>query len=274
MRIDSHHHFWRYDPVEYNWINEDMRRIRRDFLPSDLKQEIDAAGIDGVISVQARQSLDETHWLLELADANDFIKGVVGWVPLVSPTVADMIAPLAQHKKLKAVRHVLQGEPSQYMLWDDFNNGLRAIKPFGLVYDIVIFENQLPYAIEFVDRHPDQVFVLDHVAKPRIKDKLLEPWRTKMIELAKRPNVYCKLSGMATEADYTAWTPQQLRPYLDTALKAFGPSRLMFGTDWPVCLVAVEYGRWHDIVKDFAASLTTGEQDRMFGGTAVEAYKL
>jgi len=274
MLIDSHHHFWRYDPTEYGWINDEMSTIRRDFLPADLKRETDALGLDGVVSVQARQTLEETHWLLEMAEANDFIKGVVGWVPLVSPTVADDLAELTHHRKFKAVRHVLQDEPDGYMARDDFNAGVNLLKPLGLEYDLLIYERQLPEAIQFVDRHPGQLFVVDHIAKPRIKENVVSPWRENILELAHRPNVYCKISGMATEADYSAWTPQQLKPYFDTALEAFGPHRLMFGTDWPVCQVACDYGRWYRLVREWAASLSDHDQDRLFGETAMEAYKL
>ena len=275
MVIDAHHHFWKYDPVEYGWINDAMAALRRDFLPADLKREMEAAGVDGVVSVQARQTLAETHWLLDLADRNEFIRGVVGWVPLVSPDVAKDLAEFAGRAKLKAVRHVLQDEPDDgYVLREDFNAGVRALQPLGLAYDILIYERHLPQAVRFVDRHPGQVFVLDHVAKPRIRDNVLSPWREQMRELARRPNVYCKLSGMPTEADWHTWTPAQLRPFMEVALDAFGPRRLMFGSDWPVCLVACGYARWKEVVTDFLADLSPAERERVMGGTAVEAYKL
>lgn len=273
--LDSHHHFWRYDPAEYGWINQSMARLRRDYLPADLQAEIAAAGIGGVISVQARQSLEETRWLLDLADQHDFIRGVVGWAPLVSPTVAADLEPLARRRKLRAVRHVLQDEPdADYMLRSDFNEGVWTLERFGLVYDILIFERHLPQAIRFVDRHPRQVFVLDHIAKPRIRDGELSPWRDNLRELARRENVYCKLSGVATEANWQTWTAAELRPYLETAVEVFGPKRLMFGSDWPVCLVACAYRVWHRLVKDFVALLSADEQERILGGTAVEAYRL
>ena len=213
MKIDSHHHFWKYNPVEYDWISDEMKVIRRDFLPSDLRRESNLAGVDGVISVQARQTVEETKWLLKLAAANDFIKGVVGWLPLVSKTLTQDLEQFAAHQKLKGLRHVLQGEPDEsYLLNPDFNAGIRAIKPFNLVYDLLFFERQLPAAIQFVDRHPSQLFVLDHIAKPRIKDGLQEPWNKNIRELARRENVYCKISGMVTEADWSAWTEAQLQP--------------------------------------------------------------
>lgn len=275
MRIDAHHHFWKYDPAEYGWIDERMSVLRRDFLPADLKGETSRAGIEGVVSVQARQSLAETQWLLELAEANDFIRGIVGWVPLVSPNVRAELERFAGRAKLKAVRHVLQDEPDDnYVLRDDFNRGVSCLKDLGLGYDILIFERHLPQTISFVDRHPGQTFILDHVAKPKIRVGELEPWRQNVRELARRPNVYCKISGMATEADWKNWTPRQLEPYLDTVLEAFGPSRLMFGSDWPVCLLACDYNRWHRVVSDAIAPLSKSEQAQIMGLTAMKAYGL
>lgn len=275
MRIDSHHHFWSYDPVDYGWIDDTMRVIRRDFLPEHLKAEIAAAGVEGVVSVQARQNLTETQWLQDFARQHEFIKGVVGWVELVSPTVGAELERFAANPKLKSVRHVVQGEPDDhFILRDDFNRGIRELRKFNLVYDILIFERQLPPTIQFVDAHPEQVFVLDHIAKPRIKDDVIEPWSKQLRDLAKRPNVYCKASGLVTEADYTTWTEAQVRRYFDVALEAFGPQRLMFGSDWPVCLVACGYARWHQLVSSWISKLSPTEQARVLGGTAVEAYKL
>lgn len=274
-RIDAHHHFWRYDPVEYAWISENMSAIRRSFEPKDLALEIKAAGIDGVVSVQARQSLEETWQLLTYADQNDFIKGVVGWVPLSAPDLSRTLASVATHPKLRAVRHVVQDEPDpEYILHEDFNRGISALRPFHLTYDILIFERHLPQTIQFVDRHPNQVFVVDHLAKPRVKDGLLSPWRENMRKLAERPNVYCKISGLATEADHQHWTEEQLEPYMDAVLEAFTPRRVMFGSDWPVCLVAVPYRRWVKIVESATAKLSQTEQERFWSGTAREAYGL
>jgi L-fuconolactonase len=274
MTIDSHHHFWKYGE-EYGWIDDTMKVIRRDFLPADLEKEIQAAGIDGVVSVQARQTLEENRFLLDFARRHEFIRGVVGWVPLVDPDVKGVLEEFADQRKAKGIRHVLQGEPDdRYMLRQDFNRGIALLKDFGLVYDILIFERHLPQTLQFVDRHPDQVFVLDHIAKPRIKDGYLSPWQTNIVQLAHRPNVYCKLSGMVTEADFENWTEEELTPYIDTVLSAFGPKRVMFGSDWPVCLVACAYGRWVEIVKRRIAELSEAEQRRVLGETAVEAYKL
>jgi L-fuconolactonase len=273
--IDAHHHFWRYTPEEFGWIGDGMRAIRRDFSPADLSAEISAAGVAGVVSVQARQSLAETRWLLDLAETSAFIRGVVGWVPLVDANVGALLAELAPRRKFRAVRHVLQGEPDEkYMLRADFNRGIAALHQFNLAYDILIFERHLPQTIEFVDRHPQQVFVLDHVAKPRVREQIFEPWRRNLRELARRPNVYCKISGLVTEADFARWTEAQLRPYFDATLEAFGPARLLFGSDWPVCLVGCTYARWLSLVREWTQSLSAAEQAQIFGGTAIKAYGL
>ena len=273
--IDSHHHFWTYDPAQYGWIDDAMARIRRDYLPLDLRAEIRQVGIDGAVSVQARQSLDETRSLLGWAEEHEFLRGVVGWVPLKEPSVAEELARLATHRKLKGVRHVVQDEPDpEFMDRMEFNAGIRALGSFGLVYDILIFERQMPAAIRLVDRHPEQSFVLDHVGKPRIREGQISPWRENIRALAERPNVTCKLSGMVTEADCKNWTRAQLRPYFDAALDVFGPRRLMFGSDWPVCLVACEYADWKAIVDEWIAPLSADERRQIMGQTAIDVYRL
>lgn len=273
--IDSHQHFWKFEPAEYGWIGPHMTVLRRDFLPKDLEIEKREAGIDRSIAVQARSSVEETAWLLELADANESVAGVVGWVPLGARDVESHIEKFADHPKLRGIRHVVQDEPDdQYLLRPDFNAGVAALRRFRLVYDILIFERHLPTAIEFVDRHPSQIFVLDHIAKPRIREGLLSPWRERIRELARRPNVYCKLSGVVTEADWQGWTPDDLQPYFDTVLEAFTPKRLMFGSDWPVLLLAGTYQGWCSALKSAIGALTESEQARVWGGTAAEAYRL
>lgn len=274
MKIDAHHHFWNYNAAEYGWIPNAEPNLRRNFGPVDLQRELAITGIDGVVSVQARQTIEETRWLLELADTNSFIRAVVGWVPLVSGKVADDLDRFGGHPKLRAVRHVLQDEPDAYMARDDFNRGLSLLAARHLVYDILIFERQLPAAIQLVDRHPNQIFVLDHLAKPRIREHILQPWRDLLFEMSRRPNVFCKLSGIITEADHSTWSPADLKAYVDTALEAFGPSRLMFGTDWPVCLLAGSYERWHTTVAELTARLSVDEQAWLMGRTAVRAYDL
>lgn len=275
MIIDSHHHFWHYTEADYGWIPPSWGAIRRDFLPEDLASTIAAAGVDGVVSVQARQSLVETDWLLSLASRHDFIRGVVGWVPLIDPAINDHLDRFSVNPKLRAVRHVLQGESDDaYMLREDFNGGIRALTRRGLAYDILILERHLPNTIRFVDRHPEQVFILDHIAKPRIAESELEPWARNIRELSRRPNVACKISGMVTEADVTTWTPAQLKPYFDVVLAAFGPSRLLFGSDWPVCLAGCDYGRWKQTVESWIAPLSTDERRSILGDNAWRLYGL
>ena len=274
MRVDAHQHFWRYSAQEFGWINDAMAAIRRDFRPGDLLPLLQETGVDATVAVQARQSLEETDWLLELADEHDWIAGVVGWVPLTDVGLEETLEQLSDKAKLKGVRHVLQGEADEYMERDDFNAGIALLRKFSLTYDVLIQERQLPAAIRFVDRHPNQPFVLDHLAKPSIAAQELEPWRTHIRELARRPNIACKLSGMVTEADFDRWTFEDLRPYIDTVLECFGPERLMFGSDWPVCTVASSYARWVGAVRSCVAELGKDAQEAILGGNAIRFYHL
>jgi L-fuconolactonase len=279
-RIDAHHHLWRYMPDEFGWINEHMSTIRRDFLTHDLKPLLDSAGISGTIAVQACQSLEETHWLLGLADGDTsagspWIKGVVGWAPIAADDFQETFASLRQYKKLRGLRHFIQDEPDdQFILSPAFNRGIRMLRDTGLVYDILIHARHLPQTLRFVDMHPDQPFVLDHCAKPPIADGPPEPWSTHLRELAKRPNVSCKLSGLVTEADWQQWTPAILEPYWRVVLDAFGPTRLLFGSDWPVALLASSYQRWIDIVTEWVAPLSESEKEAIWGVTASRVYSL
>ncbi|MFC0875208.1 amidohydrolase family protein [Saccharicrinis sp. FJH2] len=275
MIIDTHHHLWQYNPVEFDWIDDEMAIIRKSFLPDDLQQTIKGTGVEQVISVQARQTLEETDWLLTLAEKHDFMKGVIGWVPLASPDLDSVLEKYKGNLWLKGVRHVVQGETDpEFILGRDFNNGIVLLKEYNLLYEILIFEHQLPNSIRFVDRHPDQVFVLDHIAKPKIKTNEIKDWKNNMYELAKRDNVYCKLSGMVTEADYKTWTSEQLQPYFDVVLEAFGPERLMFGSDWPVCLVATEYEQWVNIVRGIISGFSQTEKDQILFKNAKKVYNL
>ncbi|RKD89884.1 amidohydrolase family protein [Mangrovibacterium diazotrophicum] len=275
MIIDTHHHYWNYNPIDFDWIDDDMAAIRRSFLPQDLKSTLKDTGVTGVVSIQARQCMEETDWLLKMAAENEFMKGIVGWLPLASENIDELLAQYSPNKWLKAVRHVVQGEPDpEFILGMDFNRGISQLRNYGLVYDILIFEHQLPNTIRFVDQHPDQQFVLDHNAKPRIKANELEPWAKNIQELAKRENVCCKISGMVTEADFKNWTEAQLQPYLDVVLDAFGPERLLYGSDWPVCLVASEYANWLDLVKRNLARLSADEQQMIFCKNAEKVYQL
>ncbi len=275
MIIDSHHHFWKYDPVEYDWIDDKMKVIRKDFLPGNLEREINNSGVDGVVTVQARQSIVETEWILNMASENDFIKGTVGWLPIADDNFKIHLEKYASHEKLVALRHVIQGEPdNNFILGEKFNKGISQLMEYDLVYDILIFERHLPQTIEFVKNHPNQVFVLDHIAKPLIAKNELSPWRENILKLAQNDNVYCKMSGMVTEADFTQWTEDQLKPYFDTVIEAFGSDRLMFGSDWPVCLVGVEYKQWFELIKKQIKTLSKEEQDSILGENAIKAYKL
>ena len=274
MRVDAHQHFWQYSEAEYGWISDPMAAIRRDFLPGDLFPLLVETGIDATVAVQARQSLEETDWLLDLAETHDWIAGVVGWVPLVSAGAHQTLDKMAARAKLKGVRHVLQAEPDEYMRREDFHAGIALLRRYSLTYDVLVLERQLPAAIQFVDRHPGQPFVLDHIAKPLIAAHELEPWRTRIRELARRPHVCCKLSGMVTEASFDTWTVEDLRPYIETVLECFGPERLMFGSDWPVCSVASSYGRWVSLVREFTAELSMDERTAVFGGNAARFYGL
>jgi L-fuconolactonase len=273
LKLDSHQHFWKYSAAEYGWIEDSA--LRRNFLPGDLHKELRGAKIDGAISVQARQTIAETEWLLSLADQHKFLKGVVGWVPLTSPTVEGEIEKFASARKLKAVRHLIQDEKDDaYILRDDFNAGVSLLDKHGLAYDILIFDRHLPNAIQFVDRHPKQRFIVDHIAKPGIREGAVMPWRDNLREIAMRPNVWCKISGVATEADHKHWTEAQLRFYIDTAIDAFTPKRVMFGSDWPVCLSAIAYLDWVDLMHRATRQFSIPERDSIFGGAAEEAYRI
>jgi L-fuconolactonase len=274
-RIDAHHHLWRYTAEEYGWINEQMGLLRRDFLPGDLKPLLDKAGIAGTVAVEARQTLTETRWLLELSEGAPWIRGVVGWAPIAAPNFSEVLAEVRQNTRLKALRHVIQDEPDdQFILGEAFNRGIRAMRDSGVVYDILIYARHLPQTIRFVDMHPDQLFVLDHCAKPPIASGALEPWSRLMRELAQRPHVCCKLSGLATEADWQQWTPVALEPYWRLVLEAFGPERLLFATDWPVALLSTSYQRWVDTVAGWVAPLSESERDAIWGRTASRVYSL
>ena len=275
MVIDSHHHYWHYDPVEYDWIDDSMKVIRKDFLPKDLSRTIQEAGIDGVVTVQARQTIEETEWLISLANQNMFMKGVVGWLPLIESSIEAYLERFSSDKKLKGVRHVIQGEPDpDFIIRPDFNRGISLLNKYSFVYDILIVERQLPNTIRFVDNHPNQVFVLDHIAKPLIGQNQISPWREHIKELARRENVNCKISGMVTEADFNKWTAEQLQPYFEVILEAFGPERLLFGSDWPVCLVATNYKNWADLVKKNILSCSKEEQGKIMGDNAIRIYRL
>lgn len=275
MKIDAHQHFWRYDAQRDGWITDEMSVLKRDFLPADLLPELLANGLDGTIAVQADQSERETQFLLDLAQQNTSILGVVGWVDLRSPSVADRLEYFAPFEKLCGFRHVVQAEPDdRFMLRQDFQRGIGMLADFGYTYDILIYPKQLPAAIELVQKFPKQPFIIDHLAKPEIKGARISEWAGHMRTIAQSPNVYCKVSGMITEADWQTWRAEEFRPYLDIVFDAFGTDRLIFGSDWPVCLLAGTYSRVKQLIVDYLADFPETDRAKIFGANAVHFYGL
>ena len=273
--IDAHQHFWRYLPPGPTWMANGMEILRRDFLLDDLRAVTTDANVMGTIVVETDRTVEETDWLSQVAASDDLIRGVVGWAPLTSSTVVSQLEHISSLPKMKAVRYPIHDEADDlFVLRDDFNRGVSALKQLNLAYDILIFEKHLPQTIQFVDRHPDQVFILDHIAKPRIRDRVLSPWKENIRELARRPNVYCKISGLVTEAGWNTWSDASLYPYMEIVLEAFTPKRTMFGSDWPVVNLASSYRQWIDTVRSAIAQLSTTEKERILSGTAIEAYRL
>jgi L-fuconolactonase len=275
MRIDAHQHFWRYDPVGYAWITDDMSVLRRDFLPADLLPELSANGIDASIVVQADQSERDTLFLLDLAAKNPAIAGVVGWVDLCSASVSERLKYFSKFEKLCGFRHVVQAEPDDnFMLREDFQRGIAALAEFNFTYDILIYPKQLRAALALAEHFPKQRFVIDHIAKPEIKARKLSPWAEEMRAIAANSNIFCKVSGMITEGDWHHWRADDFRPYLDVVFEAFGPDRLLFGSDWPVCLVAGSYSKVKQLVADYMRGLSGADKAKIFGGNAVQFYGL
>lgn len=272
--IDSHQHFWQYHPDKQNWMDDSMSTIRRDFLPKDLEPVLQENNIAGCVTVQADQSEEETDFLLALQKQHSFIKGVVGWVDLQSEDVDSRLAYYSQNPAVKGFRHVLQSEALEFMLRPDFIRGIAALQKFNFTYDILIFPKHLPAAIELVKQFSHQKFVIDHMAKPYIKAGLIEEWKTDIKKIAAFENVFCKISGLVTEADFHHWKIQDFRPYLDVAVEAFGVKRILYGSDWPVCLVAASYQQTKGIVDDYFASFSNAEQEDFFGRNAVNFYQL
>jgi len=275
MHIDAHQHFWIYNPSEYDWIDDSMTALRRDFLPEHLKPELESSDFHGSVAVQVRQTLEETRWLLELAERTPSILGVVGWADLRSPDIRSQLKDLARNPKLVGIRHIVQSEPDdRFLLQPDFLHGISALEQFDLAYDILIYTKHLPVAAEFVEHFPRQRFVLDHLAKPPIKSGNIDSWAHGIRRLAEFPNVFCKLSGLVTEADWQHWEPVQIIPFLDVAFESFGPQRLMIGSDWPVCLVAASYSRTVQVVKNYLLSQKPENRDSVLGGNAQRFWRL
>jgi L-fuconolactonase len=274
-RIDAHQHFWHFDPVRDSWINEEMKSIQRDFLPPDLLPLLRDNGFDGCVAVQANQSESETEFLAALAADNEFIFGVVGWIDLRAADISERLAKYKAYPVVKGFRHVLQGEAQRdFMLRPDFKRGIAALRQYDFLYDILVFPDQLNYSAELVAAFPDQPFVIDHLAKPGIKKGEIEGWKSDIEKIASYPNVYCKISGMVTEADWSGWKQSDFVPYMDVVVNAFGTNRIMFGSDWPVCQVAATYKEVAGIVKEYFSSFSQAEQDRFFGGNATSFYHL
>jgi L-fuconolactonase len=273
--IDCHQHFWLFNEKDYGWMGDNMQAIRKNFLPADLVEVQKTIGFNGSVAVQARQSLDETRWLLGLASQNPVIKGIVGWVDLRSDSVADQLDEFIKHPKFVGVRHVVQDEPDdEFIIRPEFVRGVKLLNKYNLTYDILIFPKHIANASKLVAQCPSQMFVLDHIAKPFVKDKVLSPWDKDIRELARYKNVYCKVSGMVTEADWKNWKPDDLYPYLNVIFDAFGTSRVMIGSDWPVCLVAGEYNKVMNVVINYIKKFSEKEQADILGLNAVKAYRL
>lgn len=275
MKIDAHQHFWRYTSKEYGWIDDSMRAIQQDFLPFDLRPLLQRAGFDGTVAVQARQTLEETRWLLTLAEHYSFIKGVVGWVDLKSDHVDDQLQEISIHQKCVGVRHVVQDEPDdRFLLRESVMRGISKLRDYDLTYDLLILPKHLPVACELVAIFPDQPFVVDHMAKPLIREQIMSPWEEGIRRLASFDNVYCKVSGMATEADWQNWQSQDFLPYLDVVFDAFGPERLMTGSDWPVCTLAGSYQHVLQIVIDYLEQFSDQQKAAVRGDNAARFYQL
>lgn len=274
MTIDAHQHFWHFDPVRDSWITDDMGTIRRDFLPADLEPVLAQNGIDGCVAVQAAQSEDETLFLVKMAQSYDIVKGVVGWIDLQSESLHDRLEILGQHKEIKGYRHVAQAEPEDFLMRPNVIRGIRQLSEFGLTYDILIYPNQLKTAVQLVRAIPDVRFVIDHMAKPYIKKGEINRWSSFMTEMARNPHVFCKVSGLITEADWKHWSKKDFFPYLDVAFEQFGPDRLLFGSDWPVCLVAADYTQVKTLIDQYVEPWGDEVRAKVFGGNAISFYNL
>lgn len=272
--IDAHQHFWMYNPVNHSWIDDDMAKIRRDFMPQDLKPILDENNVDGCVSIQADETEEETEFLLKLASGNSFIKGVVGWVDLRSEKIYGKLNQLAKYPIIKGFRHILQKEDPEFMLNPDFMKGISALKEFDFTYDLLLYPKHLKAALTLVEQNPEQRFVIDHIAKPNIKMGLIKDWKQDIRLIAKNNNVYCKISGMVTEADYKNWSIAEMNPYIDVIMDSFGIDRVMYGSDWPVSYAAATYSQMKGIVDNYFSRYSTEEQNKFFYSNAIKFYQL
>lgn len=274
-RIDSHQHFWHYDPAKHVWMNDEMKVLKTDYLPTDLEPLLKNCELDGCVAVQANQSEVENDFLLSLVNQYDFIKGIVGWVDLRAENVSERLEYYQQFPTIKGFRHVIHDEPElDFMLQPKFMKGVSVLKNYGYTYDILIFAEHLPNTLTFVKNLPDQPFVIDHIAKPNIKNSEIDTWKKQLMDIAYFENVYCKISGMVTEADWSSWKKEDFTKYLDAVVEAFGTNRLMYGSDWPVCTLAANYETQFNIVKDYFSSFSKTEQDQILSGNAHTFYQL
>ena len=274
MRLDAHQHFWKFDPYRDSWIDETMGVLKRDYLPSDLKPLLTTNSIDGCIAVQADQSEQETEFLLHLAEQFDFVKGVVGWVDLRDKNLEKRLEYYSQNQYFKGLRHIVQAEKQDFLLLKDFQNGISKLSRFDLTYDILIYPFQLNAAIELVKQFPKQQFIIDHIAKPEIRNQKISDWKIGIQLLAQNPNVACKISGLVTEADFTNFSPSDFTPYLDIVFECFGEDRILFGSDWPVCLLAATYQDVLLLIEEYTAGFSEQQNKKLFGGNAARIYKI
>lgn len=273
MIIDTHVHFWKYNKQRDAWM-DDMKVLQQDYLPENLAQTLHRNQVDGVVAVQASTEEVETRFLVELAKTHPEIKGVVGWIDLLAPNVGERLAHFAEHKQIKGYRHIVQAEADDFLLREDFQRGIRELAAYNYTYDVLIFPRQLKAAVQFIQQFPGQVFILDHCAKPEIRHQKIDDWKVLIKEMAQQPNLYCKLSGLLTEAKWKEWSPADFYPYLDVVFEAFGTDRLLFGSDWPVILVSGMYVQWKSLLEKYMEHLPEEEKEKVFGGNAVRCYNL
>lgn len=274
MRVDTHVHFWHYNPVLDEWITDEMDELQKNFLPQDLFPTLTRNGLDGCIAVQARQTEVETLFMVELAKKYELIKGVVGWVDLRNENIEQRLQYFSQYPEIKGWRHVVQGEPDGFLLQKDFQRGIRALQPYGYTYDVLIYHHQLKDALEFVAAFPEQTMIVDHCAKPNVRENKIDEWKRLMMEMGKHPHVSCKLSGLFTEARWRHWKPADFYPYIDAVFEAFGPDRVLYGSDWPVILLSGIYVQWTSLVKKYMENFSEEDREKVMGGNAIRVYKL
>lgn len=272
--IDAHVHFWKYNPIKDAWITEEMALLQRDFFPQDLKRVLEENGVTGIVAVQADQREKETEFLWQLANKNPFIKGIVGWVDLQNKNVEDKLLYWSQHPVVKGFRHIVQAETEGFLKKEAFLNGIKLLKNFDFTYDILIYPNQLKEAIEFVNKFPNQKFILDHCAKPYIRDQKINEWKIEIKEIAENEHVYCKISGLVTEAKWNEWKSEDLQSYLDVVFESFGTDKILFGSDWPVMLLSSTYSKWRKLIEEYMLQFSDEEKQKVFDANAIKFYNL